>query len=69
MGAVVWAEGGGDGDDGGDNRATAAVAVWGMHNEGDGGEGAVLSMDNDMKQTSHCHKRERHQWETAPMIR
>jgi hypothetical protein len=27
----------------------AAVGMWGMHNKGDGGEGAALSMDEDNK--------------------
>ena len=42
-----WVEGGGDGDNGGDDGVTAAVAMWGVRDKGDGGEGAALSMDDD----------------------
>ncbi len=44
-----WAEGGGGGDDGGDNGATAVVAMWGVRDKGNGGDGAVLLMDDNDK--------------------
>ena len=44
-----WAEGGGGGDKGGEDGATAAVAMWGVRDKGNGREGAVLSMDDDDK--------------------